>query len=93
MRAVTQGRIGDLDELLAAVQTVDARADAASSLLRNLTTSELDVLREMAQSKNNAGVAAALHLSESAVEKHVSSIFLKLGVHEGSRSADASPLS
>ena len=91
-------RIGDLDQLLEALRavatggsTIDprvvealvaSRADAAKSPLRHLTHRELDVLREMAQGKNNAGVAAALHLSESAVEKHVSSIFLKLGVHE-----------
>jgi len=30
----------------------------------------------------NAGVSEALFISESAVEKHVSSIFLKLGVTE-----------
>ena len=94
-------RIGDLDELLAAVQAVadggstidprvvealvQSRADAANSPLRHLTARELDVLREMARGKNNAGVAAALHLSESAVEKHVSSIFLKLGVVEDSQ--------
>jgi DNA-binding NarL/FixJ family response regulator len=36
----------------------------------------------MARGRNNAGVARALHLSESAVEKHVSAIFLKLGVTE-----------
>ena len=94
-------RIGDLDELLAAIQAVadggstidprivealvQVRADAANSPLRHLTARELDVLSEMAQGKNNAGVAAALHLSESAVEKHVSSIFLKLGVVEDSQ--------
>ena len=91
-------RIGDLDDLLAALHTVadggstidprvvealvGSRADEAASPLRHLTPRELDVLREMAQGKNNQGVAAALHLSESAVEKHVSSIFLKLGVLE-----------
>jgi DNA-binding NarL/FixJ family response regulator len=36
----------------------------------------------MAQGKSNAGVSEALFISESAVEKHVSSIFLKLGVTE-----------
>ncbi len=91
-------RVGDLDELLAAVRTVaaggstidprvvealvESRGNAARSPLRHLTGRELDVLRVMAQGKNNDGVAAELHLSESAVEKHVSSIFLKLGVHE-----------
>ena len=33
----------------------------------------------MAQGKSNAGIAATLVLSESAVEKHVSSILGKLG--------------
>jgi DNA-binding NarL/FixJ family response regulator len=91
-------RIGDLEDLLAAItnvaaggSTIDpqivevlvgARARASRSLLRTLTPRELDVLGEMAQGKNNAGVAASLHLSESAVEKHVSAIFLKLGVTE-----------
>jgi Bacterial regulatory proteins, luxR family/Voltage gated chloride channel len=52
---------------------------------RRLTTAmadprELDVLREMARGRANPGIAAALVLSESAVEKHVSSIFAKLGL-------------
>ena len=91
-------RIGDLDQLLQALRMVTAgesvidprvvealvksRADAAKSPLRQLTARERDVLGTMAQGKNNAGVAASLHLSESAVEKHVSAIFLKLGVQE-----------
>jgi len=36
----------------------------------------------MAQGKNNAAVAAALVLSERAVEKHINSIFFKLGLSE-----------
>lgn len=91
-------RIGDLEQLLTAIETVanggstidpmvvDAligtRRQAAESPLRHLTPRELDVLKEMAQGKNNAGAAEALFLSESAIEKYVSSIFLKLGVTE-----------
>ena len=41
---------------------------------------ELDVLREMAAGRGNAGIAAHLHLSESSVEKHVNAIFTKLGL-------------
>ena len=37
------------------------------------------MLHELAQGKSNAGIAAVLVLSESAVEKHVSSILGKLG--------------
>lgn len=94
-------RVGDLDELLAAIETVaaggstidprvvealvESRSRAARSPLRHLTPRERDVLHEMAQGKNNEGIAAALYLSESAVEKHVSSIFLKLGLAEQSQ--------
>ena len=41
---------------------------------------ELDVLREMAAGRGNAGIAAHLHLSESSAEKHVNAIFTKLGL-------------
>jgi DNA-binding NarL/FixJ family response regulator len=36
----------------------------------------------MAQGKTNAGIEQALHLSSSTVEKHVTSIFGKLGLAE-----------
>jgi DNA-binding NarL/FixJ family response regulator len=49
-------------------------------LLAALTPRELDVLREMAQGRANAAIADALSLSESAVGKHVNSVFSKLGL-------------
>ena len=36
----------------------------------------------MAQGRNNAAIAAALGLSERAVEKHINSVFSKLGLSE-----------
>ncbi len=87
--------VGDLDELLRALREVCAGRSAIDGRvvdallarrtrrtrtgLDELTVRELDVLRAMAQGKSNAGIAAALVLSESAVEKHVSSILGKLG--------------
>jgi DNA-binding NarL/FixJ family response regulator len=87
-------RVGDLDQLLTALravaaggsvidpQVVDAlvsrRARLQSSPVARLSPRELDVLREMAQGRGNAGIARALHLSESSVEKHVNAIFTKL---------------
>jgi DNA-binding NarL/FixJ family response regulator len=59
---------------------VARRARLRESPLAQLTTRELDVLREMAQGHGNAGIAAQLHLSESSVEKHVNAIFAKLGL-------------
>ncbi len=61
---------------------VKARSQDARSPLRTLTPREVEVLAEMAQGKNNAAVAAALVLSERAVEKHINSIFFKLGLSE-----------
>ncbi len=89
-------RVGDLDQLVGAIRAVaeggsvidpkvvealvaeNARDD--SSPLGELTPRELDVLREMAEGKNNAAIAAALSLTERSVEKVIHSIFLKLGL-------------
>lgn len=61
---------------------VEARSRHRDSPLEHLTPRERDVLGEMAQGRNNAGVAAALTLSERAVEKHINSVFSKLGLSE-----------
>jgi DNA-binding NarL/FixJ family response regulator len=91
-------RVGDLQQLLAALrevtaggsvvdpQVVDAlvsrRARLRESPLARLTAREMDVLREMAQGHGNARIAARLSLSESSVEKYVNAIFAKLGLSE-----------
>lgn len=91
-------RVGDLEHLLTAIESVSgggsvidpmvvkalvsSHGQGSRSPLRQLTPRELDVLRVMAQGRNNEGVAAALYLSESAVEKHVRAIFVKLGIAE-----------
>jgi DNA-binding NarL/FixJ family response regulator len=89
-------RVGDLQQLLAALrevtaggsvvdpQVVDAlvtrRARLRESPLAGMTARELDVLREMAQGHGNARIGQRLSLSESSVEKYVNSIFAKLGL-------------
>ena len=55
-------------------------ARGESSPLQELTPRERDVLREMAEGKNNAAIAGALVLTERSVEKVIHSIFLKLGL-------------
>ncbi|MEN3309006.1 MAG: hypothetical protein V7603_5208 [Micromonosporaceae bacterium] len=48
--------------------------------LRNLTPREREVLALMAEGHSNGAIARALMVTEGAVEKHVTSIFAKLGL-------------
>jgi DNA-binding NarL/FixJ family response regulator len=63
-------------------QLVAARTRAQEPLLGSLTPRERQVLAEVAQGRNNASIAAALFLTERAVEKHINSIFSKLALSE-----------
>jgi DNA-binding NarL/FixJ family response regulator len=89
-------RVEDVEQLVAAIHAVveggsvidpkvvealvATNARAADSPLNDLTPRERDVLREMAEGKNNAAIAAALFLTERSVEKVIHSIFRKLGL-------------
>jgi DNA-binding NarL/FixJ family response regulator len=53
-----------------------------SSPLAELTPRETEVLSQVAQGRNNAGIAAVLSLTDRAVEKHINAIFSKLGLSE-----------
>jgi DNA-binding NarL/FixJ family response regulator len=50
--------------------------------LAALTPRERDVLAAMAEGRTNAGIAAALGITEGATEKHISNIFGKLDLPE-----------
>jgi DNA-binding NarL/FixJ family response regulator len=54
----------------------------ADDRLRSLTPREREVLAAMAEGRSNAGISALLTISEGATEKHISSIFGKLGLEE-----------
>src|SRR4051812_21108990 len=89
-------RVDDIDQLVDAIRTVadggsvvdpkvvdalvTAKARAEQSPLHELTSRERDVLREMAEGKNNAAIAASLVLTERSVEKVIHSIFRKLDI-------------
>jgi DNA-binding NarL/FixJ family response regulator len=49
-------------------------------VLANLTPREREVLGLMAEGRTNSAIAKQLVVSDGAVEKHVSNIFLKLGL-------------
>ena len=91
-------RVSDLHQLLAAIREVAgggsvidpkvvealvaARSRDAQSPLARLTPREREVLALLAEGRSNAAVADGLVLSERAVEKHINSIFAKLGLPE-----------
>ncbi len=59
------------------------KTSETNSALAGLTERELEVLHSLATGRSNAATAKALFMSERAVEKHVGSVFQKLGlVHE-----------
>jgi DNA-binding NarL/FixJ family response regulator len=53
-------------------------ASRRTAVLDTLTPREREVLERMAEGLSNAGIAAALVVSDRAVEKHVANIFTKL---------------
>ncbi|MGN9791074.1 response regulator transcription factor [Streptomyces sp. NPDC054847] len=59
------------------VRQLLARSTRSDPLSR-LTARERDVLAEMAEGHTNAAIAGRLHVSQSAVEKHINAIFEKL---------------
>jgi DNA-binding NarL/FixJ family response regulator len=61
---------------------VAAKVRRPQSPLAELTPREREVLGLMAEGKNNAAIANRLFLTERAVEKHINSIFSKLGLSE-----------
>jgi DNA-binding NarL/FixJ family response regulator/DNA-binding SARP family transcriptional activator len=89
-------RVHDVDQLVAAIRAVAEggsfvdpkvvealvaeKTQREQSPLDDLTQRERDVLREMAEGKNNAAIAESLRLSERTVEKAIHAIFLKLGL-------------
>jgi DNA-binding NarL/FixJ family response regulator len=91
-------RVANLDELVRALNEVarggsvldpkvvealvSAKDRMAHSLLATLTDREREVLEHMAQGQNNASIAKSLFLTERAVEKHINSLFHKLGLSE-----------
>jgi DNA-binding NarL/FixJ family response regulator len=56
------------------------KGSSTGSALSGLTERELEVLRELASGRSNVATAKALFMSERAVEKHVGSVFQKLGL-------------
>jgi DNA-binding NarL/FixJ family response regulator len=61
---------------------VSAKSRAERSPLGRLTPRERDVLAQIAEGKSNTAIADSLVLTKRAVEKHINSIFMKLGLSD-----------
>jgi len=87
-------RVADVPAFLDAVHTVGSGGTVLDpevvsqilvrtqhrSTLDQLTPRERDVLHLMAEGKTNSAIAAALNISTGSAEKHIASIFAKLGL-------------
>jgi DNA-binding NarL/FixJ family response regulator len=87
-------RVGDVDAFVDAVNRVASGGSALDpevvarmlgrrsrhSPLEELTRREREILAAMAEGKSNVGIAEELFVTEATVEKHVTSIFQKLGL-------------
>jgi DNA-binding NarL/FixJ family response regulator len=90
-------RVADLADFLDALDRVAAGGSAldpevvAQLLTRSrhplasLTAREREVLALMAEGRTNTAIAATLFVSDGAVEKHINSIFAKLGLAPADR--------
>jgi DNA-binding NarL/FixJ family response regulator len=89
-------RVADVDDLVQALSQVSRGGsvldpkvverlmsqEAPGSPVARLTDRERGVLEQMAQGKSNAAIMNALDLSERTVEKHINSVFGKLGLSQ-----------
>ena len=90
-------RVGDVEAFTDAVARVAAggsaldpevvgrmlgRRRSAGGPLEQMTEREREVLAQIAEGKSNLGVADALAVTTAAVQKHITSIFQKLGLED-----------
>jgi DNA-binding NarL/FixJ family response regulator len=90
-------RVADVAEFLDALRRVAAGGTALDpevvaqllvrkrdrALMADLTQRELDVLALMAEGRSNTEIAQSLVITDSAISKHITSIFAKLGLYPG----------
>ena len=86
--------LAELERFVASSERETEDDHAGPSALAALSSRELEVVREIAAGHSNADIARAMFLSERTVERHLSNIYVKLGVAgKGARAATAAAYS
>ena len=67
-------------KVLQRVRATSASPDAADAIRSELSEREIEVLKLIANGKDNADIAAELHISPKTVKNHISNILMKLQI-------------
>jgi DNA-binding NarL/FixJ family response regulator len=87
MRGIRSAAIGEslisptiAGKVLERVRSASASPDAAETIRAELSEREIEVLKLIANGKDNAQIAADLHISPKTVKNHISNILMKLQI-------------
>jgi DNA-binding NarL/FixJ family response regulator len=87
MRGIQAAAIGEslisptiAGKVLERVRAASASPDAAEAIRAELSDREIEVLKLIANGKDNAQIAADLHISPKTVKNHISNILMKLQI-------------
>jgi DNA-binding NarL/FixJ family response regulator len=87
MRGIRSAAIGEslisptiARKVLERVRAASASPDAAETIRAELSDREIEVLKLIANGKDNAKIAADLHISPKTVKNHISNILMKLQI-------------
>jgi DNA-binding NarL/FixJ family response regulator len=87
MRGIQAAAIGEslisptiAGKVLERVRAASASPDAAEAIRAELSDREIEVLKLLANGKDNAQIAADLHISPKTVKNHISNILMKLQI-------------
>ena len=72
---------GEVAELLVR-RSAEQAGPGSQAPIAGLTQREVEVLRAVATGRSNMAIAEMLFITHRAVEKHINSIFAKLGLHD-----------
>lgn len=80
---VTVAEGGSVVDPLIVDELLDIQRRRRDTPLDQLTPRELEILGLIAEGRSNAAIAEKLVVTKRAVERHINSIFLKLGLRDG----------